>query len=196
MSTQDTNCNNVENGLLQQKRKHRRRSWFQHPLSNLFAARHQQQQQEERRCTQRSQSMDATTRGDWTTEHPDNQATTHSFPKPSSLASLISKAARHGLRKLPTSTDLHSFKQQQQQQRPDSSFGLKLKRTRSSRRAATVPESLVSVVQQPQPSSPPQPAAQAPTTTTRQSSYLMTTSEEEADRIQLKNDLVKLAFEG
>ncbi|KAI8140870.1 S-adenosyl-L-methionine-dependent methyltransferase [Fennellomyces sp. T-0311] len=78
---------------------------------------------------------------------------------PGKLASILSKAKRHGLRRLPTSSDLRQIDEKHRELSQ----------------------------------APPPPL---PDPVSRQPLYLLTTGEEEADRIQLKNDLCKLAFEG
>lgn len=88
------------------------------------------------------------------------------------LVSLIKATTRQGLRRLPTSTDLNTINEY----KGKPSF-LHFKRKRSSKKKKEQEEPV-------------------PVETSTEPSYFLTASEEEADRIQLKNDLVKLAFEG
>lgn len=129
-------------------KQHRRKSWLHgSSLASLFSS-SRGGADHNRASAKRSQSLDAS--AGMTRSH-----STRSLSKSSSIVSKLSRATRHGLRRLPTSIDLRKI---------------------------------------PEDSPPPPPKTELPEFT--ESGYLLTVGEEEADRQQLKNDLVKLAFEG
>ena len=130
---------------------------------NFYHHSHREQQQLYPQRHSRSRSLDVT-RSDMDSHSQVPSSSANGHHSPSRIVSIISKAKRHGLKRLPTTSDLRQF------------------HSKSPPREGMPPVPAIPEAFNNKPKEKPL--------------YLLSTGEQEADRIQLKNDLIKLAFEG